>query len=177
MRSNIQKTCEYIIKIVETKYEYFILILIIVLGIYIAWIPRQTGILPIHLDEWFGMACAKQILIQGDTADLIDPFYGGQPWFFQFAERGFHLLLGVLQKITGMDWLSIYRYIPSVIFVMTILATYIMGKRLGFGLESAFFVSLLPTTVGILGPTFLVPVATGLLFVPLSLFTIHNMIR
>jgi hypothetical protein len=49
-----------------------------------------------------------------------------------------------------------------------------MGKRQGFGLESAFFVSLLPTTVGILGPAFLVPVAMGLLFIPLSLFIIHN---
>jgi hypothetical protein len=145
-----------------------------VLGIYIAWIPRQTGILPVHIDEWFGMACAKQLLLQGNAADLIDPFYGGQPWLFQFAERGFHLLLGVLQKMTGMDWLFIYRYIPSVTFVMTILATYIMGKRLGFGLESAFFVSLLPTTIGILGPAFLVPVATALLFIPLSLFMIHN---
>jgi len=170
----MQKTIDYSTKIIMTKYEYFILILIIVLGIYIAWIPRQISILPVHLDEWFGMACAKQILIQGDAADLIDPFYGGQPWLFQFTERGFHLLLGVLQKITGMDWLSIFRYVPSVIFVMTILATYIMGKRLSLGLESAFFVCLLPTTIGILGPAFLVPVATVLLFIPLSLFILHN---
>ncbi|MFC1947585.1 hypothetical protein ACFLXY_06680 [Chloroflexota bacterium] len=120
------------------------------------------------------MACAKQIIAQGSVVDLTDPFYGGQPWLFQFAERGFHLLLGVLHKISGLDWPLIFRYFPSVIFVVTILATYIMGKRQGFGLESAFFVSLLPTTVGILGPAFLVPVATGLLFIPLSLFIIHN---
>ncbi|HEY95392.1 MAG TPA: hypothetical protein G4O15_10710 [Dehalococcoidia bacterium] len=150
------------------------MILIVVLGNYIAWIPRQNYIYPLHLDEWFGMACARQILTQGSAVDLIDPFYGGQPWLFQFAERGFHLLLGVLHKICGLDWLLIFRYIPSFIFSMVILATYIMGKRRGFGLESAFFISLLPTTVGILGPAFLVPVATGLLFIPLSLFIIHN---
>ncbi|MBN2075011.1 MAG: hypothetical protein JW762_05625 [Dehalococcoidales bacterium] len=150
------------------------MILIIVLGIFIAWTPKQTGILPFHLDEWFHMACAKQILTQGTAFNMTDPFYGGQPWLFQFAERGFHLLLGVLQIISGLDWLFIFRYIPSVIFVMIILATYIMGKRQGFGLESAFFVSLLPTTVGSLGPAFLVPVATGLLFISLSLFIIHT---
>src|SRR4030042_2469232 len=174
MRSCIQKISAYFNKITATQYEYFILLLIIVLGIYIAWIPRQTSMLPVHLDEWFGMACARQILMQGSAVDLTDPFYGGQPWLTQFAERGFHLLLGVLQKISGLDWLLLFRHIPVVIFIMTILATYILGKRRGFGLESAFFVSLLPTTVGILGPAFLVPVATGLLFIPLSLFIIHN---
>jgi hypothetical protein len=174
MKSCIQKTSIYFTRIAATKYEYSILIFIIVLGVYIAWIPRQNSILPVHLDEWFHMACARQIFIQGDAVDLIDPFYGGQPWLFQFAERGFHLLLGVLQKISGLDWLSIFRYIPGVILAMTILAAYVMGKRRGFGLESAFFVSLLPTTIGILGPAFLVPVATGLLFLPLSLFILHN---
>src|SRR4030042_5712401 len=174
MRSCIQKIRDKFNKITATKYEYFILLLIIVLGIYIAWVPRQTSILPVHLDEWFGMACARQILTQGSAVNLTDPFYGGQPWLTQFAERGFHLLLGVLQKISGLEWLVIFRYIPGVIFIMTILATYILGKRRGFGLESAFFVSLFPTTVGILGPAFLVPVATGLLFIPLSLFIIHN---
>lgn len=174
MGSCIQKISRYCTSIAAVKYEYVILIFIIALGLYISWIPRQTGILPVHLDEWFHMACARHILIQGDAVDLIDPFYGGQPWLFQFAERGFHLLLGVVQKITGLDWLLIFRYMPSIIFTMTILAAYIMGKRRGFGLESAFFVSLLPTTIGILGPAFLVPVATGLLFIPLSSFIIHN---
>jgi hypothetical protein len=174
MRSCIQKISRYITRITAVKYEYIILIFIVVLGVYIAWIPRQTGILPVHLDEWFHMACARQIFIQGDTVDLIDPFYGGQPWLFQFAERGFHLLLGIFQKITGLEWLLIFRYIPGVLFTMTILATFIMGKRRGFGLEAAFFISLLPTTIGILGPAFLVPVATGLLFIPLSLFIMNN---
>ena len=44
----------------------------------------------------------------------------------------------------------------AVIFTMTILASYVMGKRRGFGFEAAFFVSLMPTTIGILGPAFLV---------------------
>jgi len=174
MISRFQNINDYFIKIMAKKYEYFLLILILMLGVYIAWIPRQTGILPVHLDEWFSMACAKQIIAQGSAVDLTDPFYGGQPWLFQFAERGFHLLLGTLHEISGLDWLSIFCYIPSLIFVMIILATYILGKRTGFGVEFAFFVSLLPTTVGILGPAFLVPVALGLLFIPLSLFIIHN---
>ena len=174
MKSCIQKISRYFTRTIVAKYEYFILIFIIVLGVYITCIPRQSVILPVHLDEWFHMACARQILTQGTAVDMTDPFFGGQSWLFQFAERGFHLLLGVLQIISGLDWLSIFRYIPSVIFVMTLLATYIMGKRHGFGLESAFFVSLLPTTIGILGPAFLVPVATGLPFIPLSLLIVHN---
>lgn len=174
MKSYIHKISGYFLRTIAVKYEYFLLIFILALSVYITWIPRQSVILPVHLDEWFHMACARQILTQGTLVDMTDPFFGGQPWLFQFAERGFHLLLGIVHLISGLDWPLIFRYIPSVIFVMIILATYIMGKRQGFGLESAFFVSLLPTTVGILGPAFLVPVATGLLFIPLSLLIVHN---
>ena len=45
---------------------------------------------------------------------------------------------------------------------------------MGFGLEAAFLACLVTTTVGILGPGFFVPVAMGLLFIPLLLFLLFN---
>jgi len=50
-----------------------------------------------------------------------------------------------------------------------------LAQREGFGWEAAFFTCLIPTTVGILGPAFMVPVAMGLLFIPLSLFLVFNL--
>jgi hypothetical protein len=58
--------------------------------------------------------------------------------------------------------------------MITVLSVYVMARRQGFGWEAAFFTALMPTTVGVLGPGFMVPVAMGLLFIPLSLFLIFN---
>ncbi len=41
-------------------------------------------------------------------------------------------------------------------------------------MEAAFFTCLIPTTGGLLGPAFMVPMALGLLFIPLSLFMAYN---
>jgi hypothetical protein len=57
---------------------------------------------------------------------------------------------------------------------MTVLSVYVLAQREGFGWESAFFTCLITTTVGILGPGFLVPVAMGLPFIPLFLFIAFN---
>jgi len=52
---------------------------------------------------------------------------------------------------------------------------YAFGKRRGFGLGAAFLVALIPTTVRFLGPAFLVPVALGLTFIPLTLLTLQRL--
>jgi len=77
---------------------------------------------------------------------------------------------GVFKSISGISWLTIFRYFPGIIFIITVLSVYILAQREGFGVEAAFFTCLIPTTVGILGPGFMVPVSIGLLFTPLVLF-------
>jgi hypothetical protein len=57
--------------------------------------------------------------------------------------------------------------------MLTVLSIYIFARRLRFGLEAALMTSMLPTTVGILGPGFIVPVAMGLIFISLSLFIVY----
>ena len=89
-------------------------------------------------------------------------------------EAGFHLFWGVFQRISDISWLTIFRYFPGIVFIITVLSVYILAQRWRFGWEAALFTSLIPTTVGILGPAFLVPVAMGLLFIPLSLFIVFN---
>jgi diacylglycerol kinase len=54
--------------------------------------------------------------------------------------------------------------------MFVILAVYAAFKRRGFGWESAFFTALLPTSVGVLGPAFLVPVTMAVIFLPLAIF-------
>ncbi|MFH1381565.1 MAG: hypothetical protein ABIH70_01590 [Chloroflexota bacterium] len=154
--------------------EYLVLLLIMGLAFYLAFIPHRSYPYPVHVDEWVHLAYSKAILQTGDIT-FPNPFFGDSivtPG--ADLEVGFHLFFAVFQQLTGLSWMTIFRYFPGIIFVFTILSVYIFAKREGFGLPAAFFTCLIPTTVGILGPAFLVPVAMGLLFTPLLLFLAFN---
>jgi hypothetical protein len=157
------------------NHDYWLLLPILALAFYLAFIPHSNYPYLVHLDEWVHLACSNQIIVQGTTVGLVDPFSGGPPITNQSFELGFHLFWAVFQQISGLSWLTIYKYFPAIIFIFTVLSVYIFARRQGFGLEAAFFATLIPTTVGILGPGFLVPVAMGLLFIPLFLFIAFNL--
>ena len=149
-------------RLISTDHLY--LVPILVLAFYIAFIPHQNYLYPLHVDEWVHLARSGAMLEAGSITF---------PHSF-LLEAGFHLFWGVFQSISGISWLTIFRYFPGIIFMITILSVYIMARRQGFGWEAALFACLIPTTVGILGPAFLVPVAMGLLFTPLILFLAFN---
>lgn len=154
--------------------DYVKLIPILGLAVYVSFIPHQSYPYPLHVDEWLHLAFAKAIM-DGGNATIVNPFSGDTligP--STNLEAGFHIFWGIFQRLSGISWIAIFRYFPSIIFIITILAVYAMTRRMGFGLEAAFFTSLIPTTVGILGPAFLVPVSAGLLFTPLILFLAFN---
>jgi len=65
-------------------------------------------------------------------------------------------------------------YLPGVIFAFTTLAVFVLTRRMGFGWEAAFFTCLIPTTVGIMGPAFFIPLALCLPFIPLVLYLVFN---
>ncbi len=154
--------------------DYLILLLILGLAFYIAFIPHQSYPYAIHVDEWVHLARSSAMIQAGDTT-FADPLLGGATLNLSSnLEAGFQLFWGAFQAISGISWMTIFRYFPSIIFIITVLSVYIMAQREGFGLEAAFFTCLIPTTVGILGPAFLVPVSIGLLFTPLILFIAFN---
>jgi len=140
--------------------DYLKLVPILGLAFYIAFIPHQSYPYPLHVDEWVHVVFSKAMLQSGSVPSNL--------------EAGFHLFWGVFQAISGISWMTIFRYFPGIIFIITVLTVYILARREGFGLEAAFFTCLIPTTVGILGPAFLVPVTMGLLFTPLILFLAFN---
>lgn len=163
------------------KLDFLILLPIVALAFYLAFIPHQSYPYSVHVDEWVHLAHSKAMLQAGSTT-YIDPFFGESTIgptsaFSQMGPHlytGYYLFWGVFQQISGLSWLTIFKYFPAIIFVITVLSAYILGRREGFGLEAALFTCLIPTTIGILGPGFMVPVAFGLLFIPLALFLVLN---
>jgi len=149
--------------------ESYLLLPLIALAFYIAFIPHQSYPYPVHVDDWIHLANAEAIIRAGSTT-YPEPFFGvAVKGLSSNLELGFQLFWGVFHQISGISWLTIFRYFPGIVFIITILSTYALAQRQGFGWEAAFFACLIPTTIGILGPAFLVPVAMGMLFIPLSL--------
>jgi hypothetical protein len=145
------------------------------LAFYMAFIPHQNYPFPLHIDEWLHMAYSEALLKAGSTT-FNDPFIGDSVLSLSSnLENGFHVFWGIFHQISGISWLTIFRYFPSIILVITALSVYVLAQRWGFGWEAALFTTLIPTAIGILGPSFLVPVAMGLLFVSLSLFIAFNL--
>ncbi len=134
----------------------YMLLPIMALAFYTAFIPHQNYLYPVHVDEWVHIIYSNVMFKTGSS-----PFP---------LEIGFQLLWGVFHNISGISWITIVRYFPGIIFIITVLSVYILAQREKFGWEAALLTCLIPTTVGILGPGFLVPVALGLLFIPLALF-------
>jgi len=155
------------------KWEYLLLLLVMALAFYIAYIPNITYPYPVHIDEWRSMAYFETIS-QSGTTDIVEPFYGGTPDLVYMAEMGFHLFWSMFHQISGISWLTIFRYFPGIIFIITVLSVYILAQRKNYGWEAALFTCLIITTVGILGPAFLVPVSLALLFIPLTVFIAFN---
>lgn len=158
------------------KSDYLKLLPIMVLAFYIAFIPHQNYPYPVHLDEWNNLTYFEAVIKSGNIT-FPDPWLGGTVPRYPNLEVGFHVLWGVFHKLSGIPWFVIFRYFPGVICMMTVLSVYTLARREGFGWEAAFLTCLIPTTVGILGPAFMVPVAMGLLFIPLSLFIAFNFRR
>ncbi len=157
-----------------SKHDYLILVPILGLAFYMAFIPNISYPYPIHIDEWVHIA-HNNALLQAADINYPDPFSGqATSSVVVTLEAGFHILFAVFYKISGMSWVDILRYFPSIIFAITALSVYIMARREGFGWEAALLTCLIPTTIGIMGPAFFVPVALCMVFVPLSLFLVFN---
>ena len=156
------------------KLDYLLLLPIMALAFYIAFIPHHNYPYPVHIDEWVHLAYSEAMLRAGDTA-FTDPFLGQSTLGLSAnLEAGFHLFWGIFHQISGLSWVTIFRYFPGIVFMMTALSVYTLARREGFGWEAALFTCLILTTVGILGPAFMVPVAMGLLFIPLAMFLAFN---
>ena len=152
----------------------FLLLPLMALAFYITFIPHQSYPYPVHIDDWIHLANSEAILKSGSIAYL-EPFFGKYTvGLSSNLELAFQVFWGMFHQISGISLLTIFRFFPGIILITTVLSTYVMANRLGFGWEAAFFTCLITTTVGILGPAFLVPVAMGLLFVPLSLFIVFS---
>lgn len=156
---------------------WLVLVLILVAAAFITFLPHFNYKYPLHGDEWIHLANTKQLTDTGHVT-FNDPFTGKAaltPESVDLMESGYYVLWGMFEQVTAAPWIPLFVYMPMFIFMLTVLMSFVLAERIGFGLEAALLVSLIPTSVGILGPAFMVPVAVGLLFIPLALFVAFHL--
>jgi hypothetical protein len=147
----------------------------------LVFLPHRGYAYPLHVDEWFHLSHFRAVQETGTLGASVVPLYEF-PDFTSGAidtrrgdvEPAFHVFWAVFQDVTRIPWLTIFRYFPGFVFLPTILAVYALAREEGFGWEAAFLAVLIPTSVTVLGPSFLVPVALGLMFLPLSLMLLRH---
>lgn len=154
------------------KNKHIWLILIILLAFYLNFTPHKDYQYPVHVDEWVNFAISQTILDEGNVV-YTEPFMG-EEITTNDLEIGLRTFLVVFKDLTGFSWIFIFRYMPSIIFMITVLGVYTFANRGGYGLQAAFLAALIPTSVRLIGPGFLVAVGVGLMFIPLSLFLVYN---
>jgi len=153
--------------------EIILLIPILILAISLTLYPHLNYPYPLHVDEWFHIAEAKQIA----SNSKIDWFTGEK--FNLGMERAWHLSLALIYLIfkpTVKQWI----YLPATMHAISILAIFCFVSRL-YGKKEALFssllIALLPSNVTMGGPVFLMPVNLSLIFIPIALLFAFELIK
>jgi len=154
--------------------EAILLFVILALAFYMALWPRLDYPFPLHVDEWMHLGYTKSLLNAGHV-NFPDPYYGGQFVREGHPETGYYLWLGTLLLSTGAHWLFLARLMPALVLGIIAFVAYAWGRKRGFGLEAALFVTFIHTTIRFLGPAFLVPVTLGLAFFPICLILLDKL--
>lgn len=148
------------------KLTIFAVILFTLFAVILNFIPHLNYPYPLHVDEWVHFQYANHL--SNDS-----PLYFNQN--YNSLERGFHTLLAVLNSI-GIPYLFIFRFFPSLITILICLSIFILTRRIWnetAGVFSILFIALLSSSVMILGPVFLVPMAVGMFLITIGLFLVE----
>lgn len=155
--------------------QLFLLVVgVLCFALYMGFLPhlKESYYLPFHVDEWIHWTYTKSFMETGATS-FVNPYLG--QGVHHILEPGFSYFVASLHWISGANFNAIFVFMPAIITMVTSLAAFNLGNRHSrpFGLEAALFVSVIPTTCRMMGPSFFVPVALGLLFLCFLLWFIQ----
>ncbi len=146
-----------------------ILAILLLLGFFMNFLPHLNYNYPLHVDEWVHFTYSQHI---SDNTPL---YFGGES---NSLEHGFHLLLSTLNSI-GVPYLFMFEYFAGFLTVLILLSVFILARKYfdeWTALFSVLFLVLLKSSVQLLGPVFLVPMAVGLFLIPMGLFFVERRI-
>src|SRR3989344_3014180 len=144
-----------------------LLFLILLIGSFINFMPHSNYNYPLHVDEWTHFTNSKHI---SNGSPL---YFGGES---NSLEEGFHILLAVL-NLLGVPYLFMFKFLPFIITFFLGMITFILVRKWFDDISALFsvvFIMMLKSSVSLLGPMFLVPMALGLMFIFIGLYLIKS---
>src|SRR5437667_8346474 len=163
-----KRTRTYPKKTSRKKLTLMILTSIIIFNSFIVFIPHIFYPYPLHVDEWFHISVAKEIL-KDQSFPTSDPFTGGM--WSGTLEKAWHFLLADFILIANPQ-ITDFRFFIILFSSLAIVSTFIFVKQISNqnqALVSALLVGLIPSNVSTGGLSFLIPMNLGLIFIPLAL--------
>lgn len=149
------------------KTNYVLLVLVILFAVILNLIPHLNYQYPLHVDEWVHWQYASHLSLES-------PLYSGQI-YQNNLEAGFHYFLATLNSV-GIPYEFMFQFFASLILILTCLGIFILTRKMWnqtAALFSILFIALLQSSVAILGPVFLVPMALGLFFILVGLYLLE----
>jgi len=137
------------------KVTLVLLIIFVALAVILNYMPHLNYSYPLHVDEWVHFQYSNHLSSQAQL------YFGGES---KSLESGFHYLLANLNSL-GIPYMFMFNFFPAFITILICFGVFILTRRIWneeAGVFSVLFTALLQSSVIILGPIFLVPMAIGL---------------
>jgi hypothetical protein len=152
-----------------------LLLLILCFSFFMVFLPHLANnyYLPFHVDEWIHYSYTRAVIEQGTITTFINPYTGSGT--ITSPEIGFYLASASIHWISTSSLATIFLFMPALIGAFLSLTAFVIGQRSPrrFGLEAAFLVAFIPTTVRFLGPSFYVPITLSLLVLLFLIWLVH----
>ncbi len=153
------------------KNEYFILLLVILLSAYTTYRIHLDYRFPVHVDEWKSLAAIQSVGKSG--MEYTEPYLQTDK-ITDDLEIGFFLTIALIQKTTRLSGITIFRFGPTILAALNVMLVFFLARRWNAGIETALMYSLIPTSLSLLGPAFLVPATLSSFFLLLALYIISS---
>lgn len=123
---------------------------------------------PFHFDEFDHISIAKN-MVNDKTLESKNPYFVEKP-NHKDLEKGYHVILGVIDIITFRNLENIAFILPGIFFLISSLGLFLVIKDKVATSFAVIFFATLPNNMNILGNWFLVPVIGS---ISLLFFTIY----
>jgi asparagine N-glycosylation enzyme membrane subunit Stt3 len=153
--------------------ETIYIIVILSLALLLKYSPHISYPYLLHVDEWFHIAEAKQIVLGSEIN-----WYTGEP-FSLGMERAWHMMLAIIYFLFKPS-IPQWTVLPAIFHVLAVVVVYYFVSKLynvKSGVVSALLVAILPSNVTMGGPVFLIPLNLSLILIPLALLFAFRLVH
>jgi len=146
-----------------TKNQIIILVIVLIIGAFLTYLPHLNYPYPLHVDEWASINQARE---------LTNPRYVSPTQTHTIFTLGFTAIIMILEVFLNI--VLIYKFLPIITFIVSAIIlfkfTHQLTKNYSVAIFSVIFLLSLPNNTNLLGSWFFVPFIASIPLVFLTFF-------